>query len=496
MSLVSSTLTSAAATSSSALATLANETAIVSRNIAGASNPNYARRIAQLATGSDGAAQVTFVARATDTALRNTALGVSSNAAAQKALADGYDKISTSLDDSAFNQSPSAAIADLGNSLQQLASSPGNLSLAEGALRSAKALAANLNTATNTVQGIRKQADGDIAASVARINGLLKDFQAVDAALVKGAPSGADVTSDLDRRDEILASLANEIGITATTRPNGSTQIYTDSGAVLFDKEPRSVTFASTTAFSVGVSGQAVYVDNVDVTSSNATQKAKSGAIAGLAAVRDQVTVQYQSQLDETARGLIDGFAEADQSTPATRPDAPGLFTYPGAPALTGAGLVDGLAGTISVNPSVDPAAGGDLSRIRDGGSANGGDPAYGYNASGAAGFTARITALIGSLSATRNFDPQAGITTNASLSAFAIASINSVEGGRKAANDGATQQSALLQRTQQALQGETGVNLDDELSKLLDLEHAYGASAKLLSAVDTLYTSLFQALN
>ena len=61
---------------------------------------------------------------------------------------------------------------------------------------------------------------------------------------------------------------------------------------------------------------------------------AGSGRLTGFAAVRDSATVTYQNQLDEIARGLIEAFAESDQSASPSLPDVPGLFTYPGSPAI------------------------------------------------------------------------------------------------------------------------------------------------------------------
>ena len=75
--------------------------------------------------------------------------------------------------------------------------------------------------------------------------------------------------------------------------------------------------------------------------------------------LRDSVASTMQSQLDEIARGLIAAFAETDQ-TGGVAPDAPGLFTWTGAPGTPPAGtLVDGLAATIRLNAAMDPSAGG-----------------------------------------------------------------------------------------------------------------------------------------
>jgi len=486
-------LTSAFQTSSSALTTLSGQTALVSRNIAGAGNAAYGRKIVQLSTGLDGAAHITGITRAVDGALSGAARLSTSLAARDQAIADGLNALGSTLGAKDYSASPAAALGALNDALQQYAVSPSDRTVAATVLQKADALAGALNDGTAAVQSTRAKADSDIKSSVDTINRLLTQFQQVDTAIVRAG--GADSTDDQDTRDSLLSQLASEIGITTTTRADGSTAIYTDSGVALYDRVPRNVTFQPTTAFTAGTAGNAVYVDGVDVTTGGGTQALSSGRIAGLATLRDQTTVAYQAQLDETARGLISAFAEKDQSVPATLPDAPGLFTWSGDPALPGAGLTTELAASIKVNPTVDPAAGGDITRIRDGGAAAGGNPAYRDAAATGASYSAHLNALIGSLAASRGFDPAAGLAGQATLADFSTQSIGWVEQNRQSASVAASSQAALRDKASAALSSETGVNLDDELSKLLDLEHAYAASAKLISAVDQLYGTLFQAI-
>jgi flagellar hook-associated protein 1 FlgK len=64
----------------------------------------------------------------------------------------------------------------------------------------------------------------------------------------------------------------------------------------------------------------------------------------------------------------------------------------------------------------------------------------------------------------------------------------------RSAAVTAGDDKSALLSRTQSALQNVTAVSLDEELALLLDLEQSYKASAKLVAAVDEMMTALLQA--
>ena len=54
----------------------------------------------------------------------------------------------------------------------------------------------------------------------------------------------------------------------------------------------------------------------------------QSGALAGLANLRDNVATQYQAQLDSIAGGLVNAFAETNTSD--RRQQLPGLFTYVG----------------------------------------------------------------------------------------------------------------------------------------------------------------------
>ena len=135
-------------------------------------------------------------------------------------------------------------------------------------------------------------------------------------------------------------------GLIRTVRANGDMAVFTDSGVTLFDVKARTVTFDRTLTYTPGTTGNAVSVDGVPIAGGAGVMLAGSGRLTGLAAVRDETTITYQSQLDEIARGLIEAFAESDQSATPSLPDAPGLFTYPGAPAMPASSTHSvGLAG-------------------------------------------------------------------------------------------------------------------------------------------------------
>jgi flagellar hook-associated protein 1 FlgK len=216
----------------------------------------------------------------------------------------------------------------------------------------------------------------------------------------------------------------------------------------------------------------------------------RGGRLTGLAQLRDGTAKSFEAQLDELARGLVEAFAETDQSG-GGGPAAAGLFTYSGGPAVPASGtLVSGLAASIRINPAADPSQGGTLQRLRDGG-INGAN--YVYNSTGASSFATRLNALVGALSADRNFDTASGLSTTQNLSQFAAASTGWLDGLRKTTDIDRQFQTSLVTRASDALSNATGVNLDDEYALQLQLEQSYAAASKLIGVVNELFDALMQ---
>ena len=470
------------------------QSATISRNIAGASAPGYSRKLTMLDNLPGTGVYVAAIQRAASSGLYTNVLIATSSSAKQGVIYDGLQKIAAAtVDDPELEQSPTAQLNKLKQALQQYANSTDNATLAQAAVTSAKDMVTALNQATKTVQAVREQADADMASSVANINQLLTQFQTVNTAIVKGTITGDDVTDYLDQRDSIVSKLSQELGVTMSLRPNGDAALYTDSGVVLFDKTARAVSFAPTNAYTAGTTGNAVFIDGVPVTGASSVMPLKSGRLAGLAQLRDQDTVTYQGQLDEIARGLVEAFKEVDQSGGAL-PDVPGLFTYPGAPAMPASATISvGLAGTIAVAASVDPAAGGNPNLLRDG--AISGNPAYNYNTTGNAGFSTRLQQLIDNMAAPQPFDVTAQGKPSGSVIEFASSSASWIESQRKAADDNVQYQNTLLDRSTAALSNVAGVNMDDEMSLMLQVERTYSASSKIISTVDEMLQSLLAAV-
>ena len=380
----------------------------------------------------------------------------------------------------------------MNDALQTYSEAPQDTASAQAAVIAAQNLAEGLNNAGATVLTVRDQANSDIASSVATINNILSQFQQVNQTIVSGTTSGANVTDAMDQRDSLLQQLSSQIGITTVTGANNDMEIFTDSGVTLFDETPRSVTFTPTATLSPDVPGNAVYADGVPITVAGSSFSIQTGALAGLVQVRDNIGVTYQSQLDEIASGLITDFQETDQSG-GTAPAQAGLFTDGSDLQVPSTGTVDaGLASTIQVASSVIS----NPSLLRDGGISSNGAAPYVYNPQpGDAGYSTRLTQLITNLSQPLDFASGADAGTQISVAEFAAGSASWLGAQSQQASTSASYSTAVQSSATTALSNATGVNLDDELTNMLALEQSYQASAKLVSSINTLYSSLFAAI-
>lgn len=477
----------------SSLTANAQQTAVVARNLAGANDPYYHRKQALQSSGAQGGARIMGVGRAMDAVLFVSKLAATSSTASQTEITEGLKRLEATVNDPELKQSLAAKLSKLTTALQQYAVTPDNALLGQEVMSKAKDMVQALNRASDITRKACEQADANMAEGVSDVRRLLSEFETVNSAIVKGTRENADVTDQLDTRDRLLSEIAERIGVHAETRGDNDMVIYTDSGVTLFETVPRSISMAQTPNLSSGAKGQAILIDGVAVTGPDAPMPIRSGMLYGASVFRDQTAVTYQRQIDEIARGLIQTFAETDRSGGSGAPKA-GLFTYPGGPGLAQPGAAtDGLAATIRLNATVDPAQGGVLTRLRDGGIS--GDPNYVANPSGAAGFAGRVQELLAGLNAPRAFDSAANLDQNTTLAGFASASVGWLQAQRKSSASVLEAEQARLQRTTQALSNATGVSVDEETMLQMELERGYGASAKLISVIDRMLNTLLQAV-
>ncbi len=473
------------------LANMTRRTGVLARNVNDSNNEYYARRDLQTITLPTGA-QTSSIRRATDVRLERASIEASSASSGNSLLSGRLEALNALLagEDGALRVSDQ--LTALHDSIQTYSGAADNALLGEAVLGDARKMVAELNDATRSVQDFRLQVDKEIGQTVTTLNALLKDFESVNNQIKQGTRLGQDVNDALDRRSELLNSIAEIVPVSPLVRDNEDMVLLTASGATLFETEPRLVSFTPQTALAPGSTGNPVFVDVVQLNFAGTSNSQVSGKLDGLLRLRDKVAPDLQKQLDETARTLVAAFAETD-TTGSSLPPLQGLFAWTGGPGLPPSGaLVNGLAGTISVNAAYDPEAGGTVTRLRDAGS-NG--AAYNANPAGLPSYADRLIDLAKQFDTSRSFDAAAGLGTGLSMVEFSSRSSGWFSGQRADAANATDLSEAKFARIRESVSNQTGVNIDIEMAKLGELENGYQASARLLNVADQMLQSLLDAV-
>lgn len=475
----------------SGLSTASDQMALVSRNVARAGDVSANRKVGEQVTTATGAVRLAIIGRVASPVLLEGLLSSRSNYAQENVTATALDRLHSAVMDPELGQSPAALVAALDGSLRFLANDPTSQAAGFDLIGSASSIVNSLTNASAIISAVRSDADRAIADSVTTLNAALQELEAINRDIVT-APSNADVTDQLDKRDSILKSVADHVGIRVVPRGVNDIAVYTDSGVALFETVARQVTFTPSGILGPGVTGHVVTIDGVDVTGPDAVMPLRSGSIAAQINVRDTIAPVFQTQMDELARGLIEAFSDPDR-TGGGKPNLPGLFTWFGGTVLPTGSAVAGLAALITVNPQIDPARGGSISYLRDGGSSAPGDQDYNANPSGASGFSGRLFELVSNLSAERNFDVSSGLRSRSSIMDFSAENVGWIDERRQTSSNQLELRTVVRDRAAESFVSVTGVNLDQEMADLLRFEQSFQASSRLIATIDQMFETILE---
>ncbi|WP_425409230.1 flagellar hook-associated protein FlgK [Hyphococcus sp.] len=477
----------------SGLAAASRRASVTSNNIANALTEGYSRRevglTERVVAGAGAGVDVAGVSRATNPAVTYERRLADTEFAFNSATAGALTRITDLL---GGPEDPSALFqkyANLESALKNLAETPDSGALQQQGVTSANDLAATFNRLSEAYQKIRADADAEINNRVNTVNEALQQIEDLNASIGRGSANGTDVTALLDQRQQLIDTVNENIPVRELQRENGKVDLMTPEGVFLLAGSARTVEFTASPVITPGnaYDNGAGALSDLSVGGTDITpfgpggQSAKSGALAGLFNVRDNVVPEQSAALDSLAFDLIGRFQDPSVD-PTLNPGDPGLFTDGGAAADVA--NITGLAGRIAVNASVDPAQGGETWRLRDGVQAV--IPA-------AAGSEAFVRAMIAAMSDSR--PSHAALQSPGDLSAAeSAAHLTSLAGGARAVAAGRESASAsLAQGLKEAETLETGVDTDRELQNLLVIEQAYAANARVLQTIDQMIQRLME---
>ncbi len=459
---------------------------VVSSNVSNALTEGYARRELHLSPqslgGTGAGVRVDGITRSVNVAVladRRLADADAGNAGAKTAF---LSRVETLLGDPEDAGSLAARIAAVEAALVQAASRPDSQARLQSVVDAANTLTDHLGVLTHDVQQARMDADAGIARQVETLNTSLGQIDRLNAEILAQRSAGRDATALMDQRQLLVDRVAEIVPVREVPRDRDQIALFTTGGAILLEGNPAVIGFtpvgvitADMTIGSGALSG--LTINGMPVPSGD-DGVLGGGRLGAMLAIRDDLAPGAQAQLDALARDLIERF-ETPAVDPTLAPGQPGLFTDAGA--VLDPLLEEGLAGRIRLNALVDPAAGGQLWRLRDG---------LGAIGAGNVGDATLLNSLGAALSAGRIPSSGSFIGAARSTSGLAADVLSGIASARQQAefreSYSVSRQEALTE-----LQLADGVDTDAEMQNLLLVEQAYSANARVIQVIDDLIQQL-----
>ena len=456
---------------------------VVARNVANADTAGYARRVLAVGgadIGSPGSSS--SITRDIDPRLTHIRREAQSRLAGDSVVSSFFAGIDAMIGDPDQAGSLQDRLARLDAAFVTAAADPQSEVRLLEISEAAGDLVRSMNNLDDAVIRARQNADLEIEKTVLQLNSDLADVERLNSDIRRQSLGGQGVADLMDQRSLLIDRISEQVPTRVLPRDDGTVALVSAGGAMLLDGKSAELGFdhraplTPEMSFPVQLSGLSLNGRSIAV--SGASSAIPGGGLAALFDLRDNVAPEATARLDSLAAELIDRFE--DPAVDATRsPGAPGLFTEAGASLMA---LPDpGLAGRLTVNELVLPAKGGALWRIRDGlgaaASGTGGDPsllfAYG---------TAMAEPAVPALSGLPNLELDLVGHAASLKSLFASDRLRSED--RTAF--GTTEVEGLVNQRDGG-----AVDVDSEMRRLVQIEQAYAANARVIQAVDAMLSRL-----
>jgi flagellar hook-associated protein 1 len=495
------TIAAALSIATGGLANINSQLALVSQNVANASTPGYAAEVAtQQSVVADGVGLGVRSGPATrdvDAALQAEVFSQNAIVAGLQTRQNALQAIDAAQGTPGQNTDIASLLGNLQNQFSTLLNDPSSQAQQSQVVSSATTLAQNINTLGNAYIAQRQTAQDNIVSEVATLNATLSTIGGLSDKIISLHSTGRS-TADLEnQRDAAVATLSQLVGVKVLQQPNGDVLITTPAGLPLpihGAADPLStgdVNVLPETSYPAG-GIPPIMLGGVDVTT-----QLQGGQIGANIALRDATLPTDQAELDEFAQNLASRFGAQGLD----------LFTDPVGNVPLGGGVpvqngYIGFAGTIQVNPAVQA----DPSLVRDG--------TPNINAGNLAGYTGIIAAVLNNalgsnpplnsnaigLGPAGNLNaPYAGPTppyaSSSTLQQLATTMLAAQAQDSATTSTQTDTEQAVQTSLASKLSAQSGVNMDTEMSHMIQLQNAYGANAKIISAVQAMWSQLLQSV-
>ncbi len=343
------------------------------------------------------------------------------------------------------------AISNFFNSINQLSTTPSDLSLRQGVLTAAGNLATAFNNTANSLTQQQGNLDLSVVQQVSQINQLSQQIAQLNGQVANLQNLDQNAGTFIDQRQQAIDQLSSLIDVSVIPADNSLTLTTANGAPLVTGQQSYQLT---TQTNSAGL--HEIYSEG-----NNITSEITSGQLGGTLAARDQAIPSILGQLDTLAAGIANSVNAVQTAgydlngNLATNED---LFDPP--PANT-----TGAAATLSVamtNPS-------EIAASSDGSPGSNGNAQAMYALS-----------TSGSISGQSPSDYYSGIVFNV---------------GSQTANASAEQTAsqAILQQLNDQDASVSGVSLNEEAANMVQYQDAFQASAQVVTSINDMMYAVIQ---
>ena len=502
---------SALSIASGGLANIAQQMATVSNNVANASTPGYAEEIStQTSLVGDGQGFGVL----TGNVVRQIDLQLQQEIFQQNATVSGLTTTQQGLAPVNAAQGVPGAGSDLGSVLGNLQSAfttlqsdPSNNASQSQIVDAATSLA-TINSLSNADQTARQTAQQGIQSGLQQLNADFTTISQLSDQIV-AAQSGGQSTAALEnQRSAVMSDASNLTSSNFIAQPNGGLIAAVGSGLAIPMTQPAPQFSMASSAINAQTAYPGQGIGGITLNGADVTGQFVGGSIGANLTLRDKTLPGYQAQLDEFANTLQSRFSA--QGLQLFTPPAGGTSSLTPPPAQTS---YVGYAATIAVDPSVTANPG----LVRDGnvtvvGSTSGASAFTPNPSGGPAGFETLISRV---LTYALGNQAQSGVAQTApnvsglgvlgnlnapysppsTLAGFAAVLVSAQSADVSGTATQLTAETAVQSTLTTQFTASSGVSTDAELSKMVALQNAYGANARIIGAAQSMWNALLTAV-
>lgn len=455
---------------------------VVSSNLSNAMTEGYGRRSVELSSVQlgtrGGGVRVDAINRFVDAGLLADRRLAEATLDGQERSADMVLRLEQAIGGADDAAGLGARLAAFERALISASSDPASETRLSAAVARLQDVTNTLQSNSKSIQSLREEADTAIARDIDVLNAAIAQVDQLNADYLRIGGSGNDPSAILDARQRAVDQIAGILPVREVTRDDGTIGLMTTNGTTLLGSQPVVFSFSRTptiTADMTFASGalSGIEADGRPLGLSNGIGRLDGGALGAAFALRDQTLVEAHAGLDQIAADLIARFADTTND-PSLNAGDTGLLTDEGG--TLDPADVSGLAGRIAVNNDAlsNPAL------LRDGLNAMG---------PGAVGDASQLQRWIAALDDSRSDLPGMPSQSASGRVGRFIAEIGST---RVNAEERLSFTNARWETLREA-ELSNGVDTDVELQRMLQIEQAYAANAKVIQTVDFMMQRLME---